>query len=180
MKLRASTSIATASLLSLLLATPLAAQTVTFRPYIEPGDNGPFGARDQMVVTWQTDESHPLPSAYTVQFGKSSTQLESAPVNARVVDNYLSADPQFSGLVLPFRYGAHSNYTAVLQGLEYDTTYQYVVTGPGLPASGFTSSFHTRTTSGQFEFQVQGDEGYYPGIPGTNPPLVAIYEARII
>jgi len=27
---------------------------------------------------------------------------------------------------------------------------------------------------------VQGDEGYYPNIPGTNPPLVANYEARII
>src|SRR5215471_21634290 len=123
----------------------LSAQTVTFFPYIEPGDNGPFGPKDQMIVTWQTNESSPVTSAYSVQFGKSLTTLQNAAVNARVVDNYLASDPQFSALVLPFAYGAHSNYTAVLQGLDYDTTYQYVVTGPGLPASGFTSSFHTRT-----------------------------------
>src|SRR5215471_1093977 len=180
MRLRASTSIATVSLLSLFLAAPINAQTVTFRPYIEPGDNGPFGAKDQMVVTWQTDESHPVPSAYTVQFGKTLTQLESATVNARVVDNYLSADPQFSALVLPFRYGAHSNYTAVLRNLDYDSAYVYTVSGPGLPMGGFTSSFHTRTRGNHFVFQVQGDEGYYPNIPGTNPPLTANYEARII
>src|SRR5215813_10597646 len=180
MRLRASASIATACLFSLFLAAPLCAQTVTFRPYIEPGDNGPFGAKDQMVVTWQTDESHPLPSAYTVQFGKSSTQLESASVDARVVDNYLSVDPQFAALTLPFRYGAHSNYTAVLSNLDYDRTYVYTVSGPGLPAGGFTASFHTRTRGGHFVFQVQGDEGYYPNIPGTNPPLTANYEARII
>jgi calcineurin-like phosphoesterase family protein len=54
------------------------------------------------------------------------------------------------------------------------------VTGPGLPAGGFVSSFHTRKRGGHFAFQVQGDEGYYPNIPGTNPPLVANYEARII
>src|SRR5215470_15745544 len=123
MRLRVSATIATASLLSLFLAAPLSAQTVTFRPYIEPGDNGPFGPKDQMIVTWQTDESHPLPSAYTVQFGKSSNQLDSATVNARVVDNYLAADPQFAALTLPFRYGAHSNYTAVLSNLDYDRTY---------------------------------------------------------
>ena len=58
MRLRASVSIATASLLSLFLAASLCAQTVTFRPYIEPGDNGPFGAKDQMVVTWQTDDGN--------------------------------------------------------------------------------------------------------------------------
>src|SRR5215467_1625698 len=104
MRLRASIPIAIASLISLFAAAPLAAQTVSFRPYIEPGDNGPFGAKDQMVVTWQTDESHPLPSAYTVQFGKSASHLESATVNARVVDNYLSVDPQFAALTLPFRY----------------------------------------------------------------------------
>jgi hypothetical protein len=180
MRLRASIPIAIASLLSVFVAAPLCAQTVTFRPYIEPGDNGPFGAKDQMVVTWQTDESHPLPSAYTVEFGKSLSHLDSATVNARVVDNYLSADPQFAGLVLPFRYGAHSNYTAVLDNLEYDHTYFYKVSGPGLPPDGFTSSFQTRTRGGHFVFQVQGDEGYYPNIPGTNPPLTAIYEARII
>jgi len=68
----------------------------------------------------------------------------------------------------------------VLRNLQYDSTYVYTVSGPGLPAGGFTSSFHTRTRGGHFVFQVQGDEGYYPNIPGTNPPLTAIYEARII
>ena len=28
-----------------LLAAPAFAQTVTYKPYIQPGDNGPFGAR---------------------------------------------------------------------------------------------------------------------------------------
>src|ERR1700694_4053766 len=100
-----------------------AAQSVTFRPYIQPGDNGPFGDTDQMVVVWQTDESQASPAAYSVQFGKSPAQLVSASVSVRTVDDYLSADPQFSGLTLPFRYGAHANYTAVLSNLQYATTY---------------------------------------------------------
>jgi uncharacterized repeat protein (TIGR01451 family) len=69
---------------------------------------------------------------------------------------------------------------AVLRDLEYATTYVYKVTGPGLPPSGFVSSFQTRKRGKRFAFEVQGDEGYYPNIPGTNPPLVADYEARII
>src|SRR5262249_31374791 len=159
---------------------PLSAQTVTYLPYIQPGDNGPFGLKDQMVVTWQTDESVPVTSAYSVQFGTSLVSLAPAIVNGRVVDNYLSADSQFSALSLPLKYGAHSNYTAVLTNLEYNTTYLYKVSGPGMPAAGFVSSFHTRKSGGHFTFQVQGDEGYYPNIPGTNPPLVANYEARIL
>jgi hypothetical protein len=168
------------SLLLSLAAAPLAAQTVTYRPYIQPGDNGAFGPTDQMIVAWQTDETHPSPALYSVQFGRSLDNLSAAPVNARVVDNYLAADAQFSGLTLPFKYGAHSNYTALLSHLDYATTYFYKVTGPGLPADGFVSSFHTRKRGGHFVFQVQGDEGYYPNIPGTNPPLVANFEARII
>jgi hypothetical protein len=136
--------------------------------------------KDQIVVAWQTDESSPVPGAYSVQFGKSLTGLVPAVVRARVVDSYLSADAQFAAVTLPFKYGAHSNYTAVLSDLDYATTYFYRVTGPGLPLSGFVSSFHTRKTDGHFAFQVQGDEGYYPNIPGTSPPLVANYEARII
>jgi len=163
---------------AVLAAHPATAQVVTFRPYIQPGDNGAFGTTDQMIVAWQTDEAHPVATAYSVRFRKTGSQLVSAPVSARVVDDYLSADPQFSGLVLPFRYEAHSNYTAVLRNLEYDATYTYQVSGPGMPAGGFTSTFHTRKRGGHFVFQVQGDEGYYPNIPGTNPPLVANYEAR--
>src|SRR6516165_5735543 len=161
-------------------AAPVAAQVVSYLPYIEPGDNGPFGAKDQMIVTWQTNESNPVPGAYEVEFGKSLSSLARAPISARLVDNYLSADPQFASLTLPFKYGAHSNYTAVLKDLDYATKYFYKVTGPGLPADGFVASFHTRKKGRHFVFQVQGDEGYYPNIPGTNPPLTAIYEARII
>ena len=149
-----------AVLLLLLCAVPVGAQTVTFRPYIQPGDSGPFGPADQMVVVWQTDEANPTASAYSVQFGTSLASLVSAPVSARVVDNYLAADPQFSSLTLPFKYGAHSDYSAVLKPLDYATIYFYKVTGPGMPG-GFVSSFHTRKRSGQFVFQVQGDEGYY-------------------
>jgi len=173
----------TLPMLPLFLAVsvvPVSAQAITFRPYIQPGDNGPFGAKDQIVVAWQTDEASPSPGAYAVQFGASLGDLHAALVNARVVDNYLSVDAQFASVTLPFKYGAHSDYTAVLSGLDYDRTYYYTVTGPGLPASGFVSSFRTRTMHRRFVFQVQGDEGYYPNIPGTNPPLVANYEARII
>jgi hypothetical protein len=152
----------------LLGAFPLRAQSITYAPYIQPGDNGPFARKDQMVVTWQTDESAPVPGAYSVEFGKSMTTL-AAVVRARVVDNYLSADSQFSPLELPFKCGAHTNYTAVLDDLDYATTYVYKVTGPGLPATGFVASFHTRKRNGHFVFQVQGDEGYYPNIPGTSP-----------
>jgi uncharacterized repeat protein (TIGR01451 family) len=169
----------TACLASAMSAATLA-QTVSFRPYIQPGDNGPFGPKDQMVVAWQTDETLANPDAYTVQYGRSPDQLVPAPISGRVVDDYLSADPQFSALTLPFKYGAHVNYIAVLSNLDYSTTYFYRVAGPGMPATGFASSFHTRKQRGHFVFQVQGDEGYYPNIPGTNPPLVANFEARII
>jgi hypothetical protein len=60
---------------------------LTFRPYIQPGDNGPFRAKDQMVVTWQTNEAMPSPGSYAVQFGRSLSELASAPVTGRVVDN---------------------------------------------------------------------------------------------
>src|SRR5215831_18647133 len=80
------------------MSAPADAQTVTFRPYIQPGDNGPFGPKDQMVVAWQTNETVPVTSAYSVEFGTSLATLMPASVTGRVVDNYLSADPQFSGL----------------------------------------------------------------------------------
>ena len=167
-------------LLFMVIPVTVSAQTVTYLPYIQPGDNGPFRHRDQMVVAWQTSESIPVTAAYSVQFGTSLANLHPGAVSARVVDNYLSADTQFDALSLPFKYGAHSDYTSVLSDLSYDTTYFYKVSGPGLPTAGFVSSFHTRKTGDHFVFQVQGDEGYYPNIPGTSPPLVADYEARII
>src|SRR5262245_10708991 len=170
----------TVCLLVCAMSAAPSAQTVTFRPYIQPGDNGPFGPKDQMIVAWQTNEVQPNAAAYSVQFGPSLSQLTSAPLSGRVVDDYLSADPQFSALTLPFKYGAHVNYAAVLAPLDYATNYVYRVTGPGMPAGGFVSSFHTRKRDGHFVFQVQGDEGYYPNIPGTNPPLTANFEARII
>ena len=37
-------------------------------------------------------------------------------------------DAQFASLTLAFKYGTHSDYTAVLSDLDYDTTYYYNVT----------------------------------------------------
>lgn len=56
---------------AVLLAPAAFSQVVTYKPYIQPGDNGPFGAKDQMVVAWQTNEASPNASAYSVEFGKT-------------------------------------------------------------------------------------------------------------
>src|SRR5262249_1788361 len=94
-------ALAIVGFLSATAAVSLPPQAVSFLPYIEPGDNGPFGPKDKMVVTWQTNEVAPVTSAYSVQFGTSLASPQSAVVSARVVDNYLAADPQFSSLTLP-------------------------------------------------------------------------------
>ena len=166
-----------------LLSLNLHAQQITFKPYIQLGDAGGFGPVDQIVVAWQTNETTPNPGAYTVHYGNSLTLVHQASVKARIVDNYLTADPNLASLSIPTAYGAHTNYYAVLTNLSYDTTFFYEVAGPGLPAAGFASSFHTRKRGTRFSFQVQGDEGYYPGIPKMNPAapnLTANFEARII
>ena len=142
------------------LAPIAAGQNVTYKPYIQPGDNGPFGAKDQMVIAWQTDEASPNQSAFTVQFGKSVSYGQSVKPQGRVVDNYLSADPALP--VPPTASGPHSNYAAVLMGLDYNTTYFYRVSGPGMPSGGFTASFQTRKRGYEFSFLVQGDEGFFP------------------
>ena len=159
------------------LSPAASGQKVTYKPYIGLGDAGPFGASDQMVVAWQTDEAAPNPAGYTVEFGLTPSYGGSVTPSGRVVDNYLSADPT---LPVPLTAsGPHSNYAAVLKNLAYDTTYFYRVSGPGMPAGGFTAFFHTRKQSDQFSFVVQGDEGFFPPLPGTNPPRLANYEARI-
>ncbi len=158
------------------LAPRAAGQNVTYKPYIQPGDNGPFGAQDQMVIAWQTDEASPNPSAFTVQFGKTVSYGQSVTPQWRVVDNYLSADPLLP--VPPAASGPRSNYAAVLKGLDYNTTYFYRVTGPGMSSGGFAASFHTRKHGNEFSFLVQGDEGFFPLEP--NSPLRADFEARII
>jgi len=158
---------------------PVAAgQNVTYKPYIQPGDNGPFGATDQMVVAWQTDEASPNPGAFTVQFGKSVSYGQSVTPQGRVVDNYLSADPTLP--VPPKASGPHSNYAAVLKDLDYNTTYYYRVSGPGMPSGGFAAHFHTRKRGDEFSFLVQGDEGFFPVEPNSNPPRIADFEARIV
>jgi hypothetical protein len=165
--------------LSAALIAPAAfSQTVTYKPYIQPGDNGSFGASDQMVVAWQTSEGSPNTSAYSVEFGTSVSYGRTVTPQGRVVDNYLAADPALP--VPPPASGAHSNYSAVLKDLEYDTTYFYRVNGPGMPAGGFAASFHTRKRGDDFSFIVQGDEGFFPVVPGANPPRIADYEARIV
>jgi hypothetical protein len=162
---------------SLTTATCGFAVQVTYAPYLQPGDNGPFGALDQIVVAWQTDETTPNPNSYHVDYGTASTYGSSATVSGRIVDNYLSADSSLPAGANP--YGAHTNYHAVLAGLAYDTTYFYRVSGAGLPQKGFAALFHTRKRGNQLSFIVEGDEGFFPANPNTNPTTIVDYEARI-
>jgi hypothetical protein len=159
------------------LAPAAFAQQVTFSPYIQLGDNGTFGATDQMVIAWQTDETAPNASAYSVTFSADDHWRRSVAPSGRVIDNYLSADSTLP--TIPGAYGPHTNYAAVLQGLRYDTEYHYVVKGPGMPGHGFASSFHTRKRGSIFSFAVEGDEGYFPVVPNSNPARIVDYEARI-
>ena len=154
----------------------MAATTVTYAPYIQPGDAGPLDERDQIVVTWQTNEAVPNPSAYKVQFGLGDDLYTSVQPVGRVVDNYLAADASLP--VPPTAYGAHTSYTAVLHNLKPDAIYSYRVTGPGLPAGGFTSWFPTRKTGDHFAFTVMGDEGFFPTRSGTT--LLTDFFARIV
>jgi len=147
------------------------------------GDNGPFGPAEQMIIAWQTNESAPKAAAYKVEVRPTNVDRHQPIVSrtvvpkARVVDNYLAADPALPAI--PGAYGAHANYTALLSGLKYDTEYQYRVTGPGMPTGGFTATFRTRTRSPVFSFIVTGDEGFFPTVPNANPAVVINYEARI-
>ena len=172
-------------ILLVLLTAVSNGQQIIYQPYIQPGDAGGFGTADQMLVVWQTNEAKPNPAAYSVVFGTDPGLNHATTLHptGRIVDNYLSADPTLAAVFVPTAYGAHSDYYALLKGLKYDTEYFYRVSGPGLPPAGFSASFRTRTQKDHFSFQVQGDEGYYPGIPKANPAdpsLVADYEARII
>ena len=78
----------------------------------------------------------------------------------------------------PTSSGPHTNYSAVLTGLDYNTTYDYRVSGPGLPAAGLAWWLHTRKRGDDFSFLVQGDEGFFPSEPGS-PARLANFEARI-
>lgn len=167
---------AAAVAVSLLATLPVSALEVTYVPYLQPGDNGPFGAQDKMTIAWQTDETSPNPSAYRVDYGTISAYGSAVVPSGRIVDNYLAADSSLPAGARP--YGAHSNYLAVIPCLAYDTTYYYRVNGPGLGA-GFTASFHTRKRGNQFSFIVEGDEGMFPAVPNSNPATVVNYEARI-
>jgi hypothetical protein len=130
-----------------------------------------------MVIAWQSDEAAANPNAYSVEYGESYRRTRGAKVNGRVVDNYLPADSSLPAGANP--YGPHTNYLAVLQNLEYDTTYTYKVSGPGIPAGGFTSTFHTRKRGDKLSFIINGDEGFFPAVPNSNPAAVVDYEARI-
>ena len=159
------------------LAPAAFGQQVTFFPYVQLGDNGTFGPTDRIVIAWQTNETTPNPSAYKVEFqgpGHASSLVKPA---ARVVDNYLAADPTLP--TIPGAYGAHSNYIAVLRDLSFDAQYQYRVTGPGMPSGGFAASFRTRKQGSVFSFAVEGDEGFFPVNPSANPAEIVDYEARI-
>jgi uncharacterized repeat protein (TIGR01451 family) len=176
-QLTKSLALRTIALLASVTFVQLASgQQVTFFPYVQLGDNGPLGATDQVVIAWQTNATTPAGS-YQVNFGTTNSFGATVTPSARVVDNYVAADPTLP--VSPFSYGAHSNYTAILSGLSFDTTYFYSVTGPGMPVSGFTASFHTRKKTSVFAFAVEGDEGYFPVVPNSNPATIVDYEARI-
>jgi hypothetical protein len=136
-------NISTLSVLSAILAN---AQNVVYKPYIQPGDAGAFGVKDQMVIAWQTDETTPSKTAYTVDYGVTSSYGKTMNPTGRVVNNYLAADPSLP--IPPTAPGAHSNYFALLSGLDYDTTYFYRVNGPGMPSGGFTASFHCAEANG--------------------------------
>ena len=158
--------------------TPVAlSQQVTFAPYIQLGDDGPLGFSDQIVIAWQTNETTPNSSAYKVTLDGPGRFPHFVRANGRVVDNYLSVDPSLPAI--PGAYGAHTNYTAVVKGLEFDTVYRYTVTGPGMPSGGFSASFRTRKRGHSFSFAVVGDEGFFPIVPNSSPARVVDYEARI-
>src|SRR5579871_4030497 len=92
-----------------LIAVGLGAQQVTYPPYIQPGDNGPFGSSDQMVIAWQTNETSPHAASYLVQYGTDADLDHAAEIHptGRVVDNYLASDAAFAALSIPTAYGAH-------------------------------------------------------------------------
>lgn len=171
--------ISSAVLLALSAAcASVTATEVTYKPYVQPGDASQLSQADQMVVAWQTTESSPNAGAYVVEFGTTQSYGQVANPTGRVVDNYLSADPALP--VPTTASGPYSNYVAVLPALKYDQTYYYRVSGPGMPAGGFESSFHTRKRGDHLVFQVMGDEGFFPGVPNSKPPRLANYEARIV
>lgn len=150
---------------------------ILYKPYIQPGDASGFGPQDQMLVVWQTAEALPHPNAYRVEFGKDKLHRQTIIPRGRVVDNYLLAD---SILPIPTTApGAQVNYYALLNNLDYDTEYFYRVTGRGLPADGFQSSFRTRKRNAPFSFEVVGDEGFFPPDP-ANKPYLANFVARIV
>jgi len=159
------------------LAESQPAAAILYQPYIQPGDSSRFGLKDQMVIAWQTNEQQPNLGAYSVEFGKTERYGKTAVPTGRVVDNYLTADPALP--IPPTAPGTRINYYTLLNDLDYDTKYSYRVTGPGLPAGGFTASFHTRKRNEPFSFEVMGDEGFFPPDPSNQPDL-ANFEARIV
>src|SRR5260370_16691406 len=58
-----------AAVLALVVAFSLvpraAGQNVTYKPYIQPGDNGSFAPADQMVIPCPTHELSPNPALFT-------------------------------------------------------------------------------------------------------------------
>jgi acid phosphatase type 7 len=59
----------------LLLALPLAAQTVLVKPYVQPGDGRGLNGADVKVLTWLTDQ---IPAEFTVEFGVKGQSMQAA------------------------------------------------------------------------------------------------------
>src|SRR5260370_2575547 len=85
------------------------APTITYQPYVEPGDASRLEDSDQLVIAWQTDEAIPNPAAFAVDFGRSHDYGRIAMASGRVVDNYLAADRTLP--VPPTAPGPRVNYT---------------------------------------------------------------------
>src|SRR5580698_9739732 len=92
-QLTKSLALRTIALLASVTFVQLASgQQVTFFPYVQLGDNGPLGATDQVVIAWQTNATTPAGS-YQVNFGTTNSFGATVTPSARVVDNYVAADP---------------------------------------------------------------------------------------
>jgi hypothetical protein len=167
MKLRTSSVLV---LVAFLVATScaLSAQVVIYLPYIQPGDSGPFGTSDQMVIAWQTNETSPEPAAYSVSVANNPEyqQAKQFSVAGRAVDNYLSADPDvFGSLSIPTACGPHVDYYAVLTGLEFGRQYYYQVTGRGCRLADSRLPFVHVSGRDIFRSRFRGMRATIPGFP---------------
>jgi acid phosphatase type 7 len=132
-------------LLALLLAlapgSPLPAQTVVIRPYVQPGNGAELGAADVKVVAWLTDQTA---GDFRVEFGPT-TAFGSVTAPARVS---LGASEKLR----------YFKYAATLTNLPFNARIHYRVTLAGKSVG--EGAFPTRKTRDQpIRFALTGDTG---------------------